>query len=65
MFHKMEPKEWKAVIDVHLNGTFFVRAIHRDGGWTPQALAERIPQAFKTSFTPLERTMDVFCWDPI
>ena len=29
------------------------------------AMAERIPQAFKTSFTPLERTMDVFCWDPI
>ena len=42
-----------------------IRAIHRDGGWTPQALAERIPLAFKTSFTPLERTMDVFCWDPI
>lgn len=29
------------------------------------AMAERIPQAFKTSLTPLERTMDVFCWDPI
>ena len=24
LFHKMEPDEWKAVIDVHLNGTFFV-----------------------------------------
>jgi NAD(P)-dependent dehydrogenase (short-subunit alcohol dehydrogenase family) len=24
MFHKMEPEDWRAVIDVHLNGTFNV-----------------------------------------
>ncbi|MGU3492973.1 SDR family NAD(P)-dependent oxidoreductase [Xanthobacteraceae bacterium A53D] len=24
IFHKMDPEQWRAVIDVHLNGTFFV-----------------------------------------
>lgn len=42
-----------------------LRSIHRDSGWTPETLAERVLPAFKTWLTPMERTMDVFCWDPI
>ncbi|GMV56694.1 MAG: putative short-chain dehydrogenase/reductase [Betaproteobacteria bacterium] len=42
-----------------------LRSIHRDSGWTPESLAERVLPAFKTWLTPMERTMDVFCWDPI
>jgi hypothetical protein len=34
-------------------------------GWTPQTLAAQLKGAFATSFTPLERSPDVFSWDPI
>ncbi len=40
-----------------------IRTIFRSGGWPPEVLAEQLPQMFKTSFTPVERTGDVFCWD--
>ena len=42
-----------------------VRVIHRSDGWTPQKLDEQIKGAFAPSFTPLERSGDVFSWDPI
>ena len=42
-----------------------IRAIHRADGWTPQKLAVQLKGAFAASFTPLERTEDVFGWDPI
>jgi NAD(P)-dependent dehydrogenase (short-subunit alcohol dehydrogenase family) len=42
-----------------------VRSVHNAQGWTPQTLAERAMPALKTSFFPLERSGDVFCWDPI
>ena len=42
-----------------------VRAAHRDGGWTPEALAETMVPAFKPSFYPLDRSADVFSWEPI
>jgi NAD(P)-dependent dehydrogenase (short-subunit alcohol dehydrogenase family) len=42
-----------------------VRAIHRSDGWTPAKIAEQLPSAFKGSLTPLERSGDVFDWDPI
>ena len=42
-----------------------VRVIHRSDGWTPQKLDEQLKGAFAPSFTPLERSGDVFCWDPI
>ena len=34
-------------------------------GWTPQKVAEIIPQAFKNSFYKLEVSADVFPYDPI
>jgi len=42
-----------------------IRVIHRSDGWTPQKLAEQLKAAFGPSFTPLERSGDVFAWDPI
>jgi NAD(P)-dependent dehydrogenase (short-subunit alcohol dehydrogenase family) len=42
-----------------------IRSAHRDGGWTPQALAETMLPAFKPSFYPLDRSADVFNWEPL
>jgi NAD(P)-dependent dehydrogenase (short-subunit alcohol dehydrogenase family) len=42
-----------------------VRSIHRSDGWTPEALQEQFYGALGASLTPLERSADVFCWDPI
>jgi len=42
-----------------------IRSAHRDGGWTPQALAETMLPAFKPSFYPLDRSADVFSWEPM
>lgn len=42
-----------------------IRTMHRDDGWTVDALAERLPNAWASAFTPAERTKDVIGWDPI
>jgi NAD(P)-dependent dehydrogenase (short-subunit alcohol dehydrogenase family) len=42
-----------------------IRSAHRGEGWTPQAVAEELLPAFKPSFQPLQRSGDVFSWDPI
>ena len=42
-----------------------IRVIHRSNGWTPAKLVEQLKGAFGPSFTPLERSSDVFGWDPI
>jgi NAD(P)-dependent dehydrogenase (short-subunit alcohol dehydrogenase family) len=42
-----------------------VRSVHRSEGWTPQTVAAQAIPALRPSFYPLERSADVFCWDPI
>lgn len=42
-----------------------VRSVHRDGGWTLETLASHGMPALRGSFVPLERSADVFCWDPV
>ncbi len=42
-----------------------IRSVHSSDGWTPQSLAERMLPAFKSGFYALDRTTDVFSWDPI
>lgn len=42
-----------------------IRTLHRGDGWTPQALAEQLVPAWRSSLTPLERIRDVFSWEPI
>ena len=41
-----------------------VRSVHRSEGWTPQFIAEHGMPALKSSFVPMERSGDVFSWDP-
>jgi NAD(P)-dependent dehydrogenase (short-subunit alcohol dehydrogenase family) len=42
-----------------------VRSVHRAGGWTPQDIAAHGMPALRQSFFPLDRTQDVFTWDPL
>ncbi len=42
-----------------------IRTLHRSDGWTPQKLADQLKSAFAASFTPLERSPEVFSWDPV
>jgi len=36
-----------------------------EGGWTMDSLAERMLPAFRGDFFPLDRSADIFCWDPV
>jgi len=47
------------------NQTRPIRSIHRGEGWTPAAIDAQLKGAFGPSFTPLDRSGDVFSWDPI
>jgi NAD(P)-dependent dehydrogenase (short-subunit alcohol dehydrogenase family) len=42
-----------------------LRSVHRSEGWTPQLIAEHGIPALKASFVPMERSGDVFSWDPV
>jgi len=42
-----------------------VRSLHSGDGWTAQSIAERAMPALRSSFYPLERSPDVFSWDPV
>ncbi len=42
-----------------------VRTVHRAEGWTPDSVADHAIPALQASFTALDRSSDVFCWDPI
>src|ERR1700734_1521610 len=42
-----------------------IRALQRSDGWTPEKIAAQLKGAFASSFTPLERSSDVFSWDPV
>ncbi len=42
-----------------------VRGIHRAEGWTAEMIAEYAMPALGPSFVKLERSGEVFCWDPV
>jgi NAD(P)-dependent dehydrogenase (short-subunit alcohol dehydrogenase family) len=42
-----------------------VRSVHRAEGWTPETIAEQAIPAMRAQFYPLDRSQDVFSWDPI
>ncbi len=42
-----------------------LRSVHRAEGWTPQTIASHALPALRAHFYPLERTQDVFSWDPV
>jgi NAD(P)-dependent dehydrogenase (short-subunit alcohol dehydrogenase family) len=47
------------------NQTRPIRTLHRSDGWTPEKIDAQLKGAFAASFTPLERSGDVFSWDPV
>jgi hypothetical protein len=47
------------------NHTRPVRFAHTAEGWTPDSVLGRVIPAFTSDFTPLERSGDVFSWDPM
>jgi NAD(P)-dependent dehydrogenase (short-subunit alcohol dehydrogenase family) len=42
-----------------------LRSVHRAGGWTPEAIASHALPALRPHFFPLDRSQDVFSWDPL
>ena len=41
------------------------RSVHRSEGWTAETVASHAMPALKASFYPLDRSGDVFTWDPV
>ena len=41
-----------------------IRFAHTDAGWTPESVLNRVLPAFQTDYFPLERSGDIFSWDP-
>ncbi len=42
-----------------------LRSVHRGEGWTPELVAEHAMPALRASLVPLDRSADVFSWDPV
>jgi len=42
-----------------------LRSVHRAEGWTPETVGAHAIPALRAHFYPLERTQDVFSWDPL
>ncbi len=42
-----------------------IRSAHSENGWTAKKIAERASKGFEPNFTPLERSNEVFSWDPM
>jgi NAD(P)-dependent dehydrogenase (short-subunit alcohol dehydrogenase family) len=59
------------IFAVRMNEVFLMsqprplRSVHRAEGWSCASLAEHGMPSLKASFVPLERSGDVFYWDPV
>lgn len=42
-----------------------LRSVQRTEGWTPEAVAEHAHPAMSAHYYPLDRSQDVFTWDPV
>jgi NAD(P)-dependent dehydrogenase (short-subunit alcohol dehydrogenase family) len=42
-----------------------IRSMQRSEGWTAESIAEHMMPAFESSFYPLDRSGDIFSWDPV
>jgi NAD(P)-dependent dehydrogenase (short-subunit alcohol dehydrogenase family) len=42
-----------------------IRSVHRSEGWTADSIADHAMPALKSWFTPLQRSGEVFSWDPV
>ncbi|MDX1382567.1 MAG: SDR family oxidoreductase [Thermoanaerobaculia bacterium] len=59
------------IFGVRMNEIFLMgqsrplRSVHRGDGWTPETIAEHAMPALRQSFYDLDRSGDVFTWDPV
>ncbi len=59
------------IFAVRNNEIFFIsqnrpiRSVHNSDGWTPERIKDHAMPALKASFYDLDRSADVFNWDPI
>ena len=59
------------VFGVRMNEIFLfsqsrpIRSVQRSEGWTPETIAEHAIPAMKAHFYALDRSQDVFTWDPV
>jgi hypothetical protein len=42
-----------------------LRSVHRAEGWTPETIASHAIPALRSGFYALDRSQDVFSWDPL
>jgi NAD(P)-dependent dehydrogenase (short-subunit alcohol dehydrogenase family) len=42
-----------------------IRTAHTADGWTPETVVERVLSAFQPSYFPLDKSNEVFTWDPV
>jgi NAD(P)-dependent dehydrogenase (short-subunit alcohol dehydrogenase family) len=42
-----------------------MRSMHDGAGWTAETIGQRAIPAMLANFYPLDRSQDVFCWDPV
>ena len=42
-----------------------IRSMHASDGWTPETVASRAIPAMRPNFYKLDRSQDVFDWDPV
>jgi len=42
-----------------------VRSVHTADGWTPEGVVDTVFPSLQASFFPLDRSADIFTWDPI
>lgn len=42
-----------------------IRTAHTADGWTPETVVTRVLDAFQPSYFPLDRSSEVFSWDPV
>lgn len=42
-----------------------IRSVQQSAGWTPEEIASHGLPALRGSLVPLDRSADVFCWDPV
>jgi hypothetical protein len=42
-----------------------LRSVHRAEGWSAETISSHAIPALKAHFYPLDRSQDVFSWDPL
>jgi len=42
-----------------------IRSVHTAEDWTPESVRDQAVPALRSSFVPLDRSQDVFTWDPV